>query len=91
MVTIGEARPLLNEALAGAVPVHAADSFDEAIALAFEVAKPAGTVVLAPACSSFDMFTDYAERGARFKEAVARIRDQGSGIRDQGSGIGDRT
>ena len=73
VVTIGEARPLLNEALAGAVPIHAADSFDEAIALAFELAKPAGTVVLAPACSSFDMFTDYAERGARFKDAVATI------------------
>src|SRR2546425_6851001 len=73
VVTIGEARPLLNEALAGAVPVHAADSFDEAIAKAFELARPAGTVVLAPACSSFDMFQDYAERGRRFKEVVARL------------------
>jgi len=66
----------LNEALAGAVPVHAADSFDEAIAKAFELARPAGTVVLAPACSSFDMFQDYAERGRRFKEGVARLRDR---------------
>jgi UDP-N-acetylmuramoylalanine--D-glutamate ligase len=73
VVAIGEARPLIEEALAGAVPVRAADSMDEAVRTAYEMAPPAGTVVLAPACSSFDMFADYAERGRRFKEAVTRL------------------
>ena len=41
--------------------------------LAFELAQPTGVVLLAPACASFDMFRDYAERGWRFKEEVARI------------------
>ena len=40
---------------------------------AFELAKPAGVVLLAPACASFDMFRDYAERGRRFKEEVGAI------------------
>ena len=38
---------------------------------AYELAKPAGVVLLAPACASFDMFRDYAERGRAFKEEVA--------------------
>ena len=38
-----------------------------------ELAKPSGVVLLAPACASFDMFKDYADRGRTFKEEVARI------------------
>jgi UDP-N-acetylmuramoylalanine--D-glutamate ligase len=38
------------------------------------LAKPSGVVLLAPACASFDMFRDYAERGRRFKEEVARLQ-----------------
>src|SRR5262249_26960858 len=65
VVAIGESRPLFHEALAGTLPVHEADSFEEAIARAFALAKPSGVVLLAPACASFDMFRDYAERGRR--------------------------
>jgi UDP-N-acetylmuramoylalanine--D-glutamate ligase len=73
VVAIGEARPLVREALADAVPVIEAEKFDAAIARAFELAKPAGVVLLAPACASFDMFRDYAERGRKFKEFVQRL------------------
>jgi UDP-N-acetylmuramoylalanine--D-glutamate ligase len=73
VVAIGEARPLIREALAGAVAVHEAASLDEAVRKAFELATPSGVVLLAPACASFDMFHDYAERGRMFKEEVARI------------------
>ena len=48
-------------------------SLDEAVDRAYELAKPSGVVLLAPACASFDMFRDYAERGRRFKEEVTRI------------------
>ncbi len=78
VVTIGEAASLVADALAGAVPVRQAASLGEAVDLAFDLARPAGVVLLAPACASFDMFRDYAERGRRFKEEVARVaRAQG--------------
>ena len=73
VVSIGASRPLVREALAGAVAVYDAASIEDAVGAAFELARPDGVVLLAPACASFDMFRDYADRGRRFKEAVARI------------------
>jgi UDP-N-acetylmuramoylalanine--D-glutamate ligase len=73
VVAIGEARPLIRAALGGAVPVHEAETLERAVREAFELAGPGGVVLLAPACASFDMFRDYAERGRRFKEEVARL------------------
>jgi UDP-N-acetylmuramoylalanine--D-glutamate ligase len=73
VVAIGESRPLVRAALEDIVPVHEADTFAAAIAGAYELAKPSGVVLLAPACASFDMFKDYAERGRKFKQEVARI------------------
>ena len=73
VVAIGEAADLVVKTLAGTVPVKKAASMAAAVDLAFELAQPAGVVLLAPACASFDMFRDYAERGQRFKEEVARI------------------
>ncbi|MEQ1730376.1 MAG: UDP-N-acetylmuramoyl-L-alanine--D-glutamate ligase [Vicinamibacterales bacterium] len=73
VVAIGEAKELVRSALEDVVEVRDAGSMDEAVATAFELARPSGVVVLAPACASFDMFRDYAERGARFKAAVQRL------------------
>jgi len=73
VVTIGEARPLLRTALEGAVELREAESLDQAIEMAFALAKPAGVVLLAPACASFDQFRDYAERGRTFKEGVLKL------------------
>jgi UDP-N-acetylmuramoylalanine--D-glutamate ligase len=73
VVAIGEAKPLLRDALGDVVPVEEADTFAAAIDRAYELAKPSGVVLLAPACASFDMFRDYAERGRRFKEEVRRL------------------
>jgi UDP-N-acetylmuramoylalanine--D-glutamate ligase len=74
VVAIGESKALIREALDGAVDVEDADTLDAAVARAFAIAKPSGVVLLAPACSSFDMFRDYADRGRQFKEAVDRRR-----------------
>jgi UDP-N-acetylmuramoylalanine--D-glutamate ligase len=73
VVAIGETRPRVRGALSDVVEVHEAASLEEAVRTAYELARPGGVVLLAPACSSFDMFRDYAERGRRFKEEVGRI------------------
>ena len=73
VIAIGEAAPLVRQALADLVPVEDAGSMPEAVAQAAALARPGGVVLLAPACSSFDMFADYADRGRQFKEAVAAL------------------
>jgi UDP-N-acetylmuramoylalanine--D-glutamate ligase len=73
VLAIGEARPLIVEALAGHVPVIECASLEEAVEQALAAAQPGDTVVLAPACASFDMFRDYVERGRAFKDAVQRL------------------
>jgi UDP-N-acetylmuramoylalanine--D-glutamate ligase len=76
VVAIGEAQALIREALDDLAPVYAAISLGEAVRIAFRLAPPGGAVLLAPACASFDMFRDYAERGRRFKEEVARLAEE---------------
>jgi UDP-N-acetylmuramoylalanine--D-glutamate ligase len=73
VVAIGEAAALVKDALAGAIDVREATTFEGAVNEAFAIAKPGGVVLLAPACSSFDMFRDYADRGRRFKEEVRKL------------------
>ena len=73
VVAIGEARPMVTAALNTVVPVVEADSLADAVRRAWDLAVPDGVVLLAPACSSFDMFADYAERGRKFKEEVRRL------------------
>ncbi len=77
VVAIGEARPLVRDALAGAIPVYEADLFSEAVTRAFALAQPSGVVLLAPACASFDMFRDYADRGRQFKDEVRKLKADG--------------
>jgi UDP-N-acetylmuramoylalanine--D-glutamate ligase len=79
VVALGEARPLVREALADVIAVHEADTLADAIARAYALAKPSGVVLLAPACASFDMFRDYAERGRRFKDEVRRLIEMADG------------
>jgi UDP-N-acetylmuramoylalanine--D-glutamate ligase len=74
VIAIGEAAPLVIEALRGVVPVMTATSMSEAVARGFEAAAPDGVVLLAPACASFDWFADYAERGRAFKKEVAELK-----------------
>lgn len=76
VVAIGEAASRVREAFAGIVPVVEAASMDEAVGRAYAAAQPDGIVVLAPACSSFDWFSDYAERGDAFKAAVENLRER---------------
>jgi UDP-N-acetylmuramoylalanine--D-glutamate ligase len=76
VVAIGEAGAQLCALFEGIVPVRTAASIEDAVRDAYELAPPDGTVVLAPACASWDMFTDYAERGDRFAAAARRLEQE---------------
>ncbi|HEY7635913.1 MAG TPA: UDP-N-acetylmuramoyl-L-alanine--D-glutamate ligase [Gemmatimonadales bacterium] len=70
VVAYGEAGPLIQRDLAPSLPVVMAGSFDEVLSAASRLARPGDAVLLSPACSSYDMFKNYEERGDRFRAAV---------------------
>lgn len=71
--TAGQIGDALREAGYAAVS-QAGHDFDRCIALCRELAVPGGCVLLSPACASFDMFSDYEERGRVFKQKVTALR-----------------
>jgi UDP-N-acetylmuramoylalanine--D-glutamate ligase len=74
LVLIGEAAPLIEVAMAGSpLDVAHAASMEEAVREAERLARPGDVVLLAPACSSFDMFRSYAQRGEVFEAAVKAL------------------
>ena len=71
--TIGEAGPMLAKVLRNAIPVTESGTLDVSVKQAAAAAKPGETVLLSPACASFDQFTDYEARGAAFRAAVEAL------------------
>jgi len=69
-VLIGAEADRIAAALAGSVPLVRASGMDEAVATAAGLASGRGTVLLSPACASFDMFRDYHHRGEAFQAAA---------------------
>jgi UDP-N-acetylmuramoylalanine--D-glutamate ligase len=71
VVAFGEALPIIAADLSeSGVPVTRAGSFEEVMEAGRRQARPGDAVLLSPACSSYDMFTNYEERGGRFREIV---------------------
>lgn len=73
LVLIGEAAPLLSEALSDIVDIFMAETLQAAVLEASKDALPGDVVILSPACASFDMFTSYGHRGQQFKKMVMAI------------------
>jgi UDP-N-acetylmuramoylalanine--D-glutamate ligase len=77
LVTIGKAAPIIESAARNAgfdsTKIVSAGDLTNAVEVATMGTPPAGTVVLSPACASFDQFRSYEERGERFRAAVAAL------------------
>lgn len=73
VVVLGEAAERIADAVGDRLPVVRVSSMGEAVRAAFEFAHAGDAVLLSPACSSFDMFASYAERGDAFTAAVREL------------------
>jgi len=71
--TIGEAGELFARLLAPHLPVHECNTLENAVIRAAEDSQPGDTVLLSPACASFDQFKDFEQRGDRFRDLVGAL------------------
>lgn len=72
-VLIGTQAEAINKALDTVMPVYFAESMEDAVRQAAVYAEPDDTVLLAPACASFDQYENYAARGDAFRDAVGAL------------------
>lgn len=77
LVLLGEAADRIESAARGVLPIARARTMSEAVTAARELARSGDAVLLSPACSSFDMFRDYKERGDVFTKAVRDLAAAG--------------
>jgi len=70
IILIGEAKEKIEHVLKGSVPMEKGSSLGDAVRIGYSTAQPGEVVLLAPACTSFDMFRNFEERGEVFKKEV---------------------
>ncbi len=73
VILIGQAKDKIREAFSGKLPLSEAEDLRQAVEMAYKKASSGDCVLLSPMCSSFDMFSDYEERGEVFKQAVLSL------------------
>ncbi|MFH2013071.1 MAG: UDP-N-acetylmuramoyl-L-alanine--D-glutamate ligase [Pseudomonadota bacterium] len=76
LILIGEAREIIFETLGPLTQTLKKDTLEEAVEMAWTKSSPGDIVLLSPACSSYDMFNNYEERGERFKTIVRRLKSK---------------
>ena len=70
VIAYGESGELIERDLGGKVPLERGTTFEDVVLRARRAARPGDAVLLSPACSSYDMFKNYEERGATFRTLV---------------------
>jgi UDP-N-acetylmuramoylalanine--D-glutamate ligase len=70
LLLLGQARQVIRDQLGGACPMEEVSTLDAAVTRGAEIAVAGDTVLLSPACASFDMFRDFEQRGDVFRQAV---------------------
>jgi len=83
LLLLGQARQVIRDQLGGACPMEEVSTLEAAVARGAEIAIAGDTVLLSPACASFDMFRDFEHRGDVFRQAVRDLVSR--------KGIGGRT
>ncbi len=73
VIAYGESGELVERDLGGQVPLERGTTFEDVVARARRAARPGDAVLLSPACSSYDMFKNYEERGAIFRTLVEQM------------------
>lgn len=73
LVLIGQAAPLIEKDLGDMAKVIRAGSMEEAVRESFRIAGNGDVILLSPACSSYDMFENYEDRGKQFKQEVNKL------------------
>jgi UDP-N-acetylmuramoylalanine--D-glutamate ligase len=73
VIAFGEAAPIIVRELGERVPLQVAGGLEEAVRLADALAEPGDVVLFSPACSSYDMFPNYEERGRDFARRVREL------------------
>ncbi len=82
LIVIGEDAGNIESQLKDAAEIIRADSMKDAVEKSFENASKDDSVLLAPACASFDMFTSYEERGDVFKREVGKLKSEVEEMKD---------
>lgn len=72
LILLGEAAERMAKVFNGTADIAMVDSLDEAVRVAVQSARPGSQILFSPACSSFDMFSGFEERGRVFKEAARK-------------------
>jgi len=76
LILIGQAAPKIRKELGEMTKTIEAKSLEEAVELAFKNSEPKNTVLLSPACASFDMFENFEHRGRVFKQKVRELQEK---------------